>query len=91
MRVGELCGLKLEDIEDEGETAFFKIRRGKGGKFPQVPVSRRLCLEPARYLNRTRPDTSGDELPLKARLRPNTCARVGRLSGRAGSWPIRRT
>jgi hypothetical protein len=25
--VGELCALRLEDIEDEGEAAFFKIRR----------------------------------------------------------------
>ncbi len=58
MRVSELCGLKLTDIEDEGDAAFLKIQRGKGGKFRRVPVSRRLRRELVRYLNRVRPDTS---------------------------------
>ena len=79
MRVGELCALKLEDIEDEGDTAFLKIQRGKGGKFRRVPVSRRLRRELARYLNRTRPDASGQELLLKADGRPVRMRTVAEL------------
>lgn len=57
MRVGELCALTVEDVEDEGDAAFFKVRRGKGAKFRRTPVSRRLRRELIRYLNRIRPDT----------------------------------
>lgn len=42
MRVGELCALTLEDVEDDGDATFLKIKRGKGGKFRRVPVSRQL-------------------------------------------------
>ena len=38
MRAGELCALSLEDLEDDGEATFLKIRRGKGAKFRRVPV-----------------------------------------------------
>ena len=62
MRVGELCSLTLEDIEDEGDAAFLKIRRGKGAKFRRAPISRRLRRELVRYLNRVRPDTSTQAL-----------------------------
>jgi site-specific recombinase XerD len=62
MRVGELCALTLDDIEDEGEAAFFKIRRGKGAKFRRVPISQRLRRELVRYLNRIRPETSSNAL-----------------------------
>lgn len=75
----ELCALKLEDIEDEGDTAFLRIQRGKGGKFRRVPVSRRLRRELARYLNRTRPDASGHELLLKADGRPVRMKTVAEL------------
>jgi site-specific recombinase XerD len=47
-----------EDIEDEGDAAFLKVRRGKGAKFRRAPISRRLHRELNRYLNRVRPDTS---------------------------------
>jgi integrase len=70
MRVGELCALRLEDIEDEGETAFFKIRRGKGAKFRRVPISRRLRRELVRYLNRIRPPSSAPELLLRQDGKP---------------------
>jgi integrase/recombinase XerC len=54
MRVGELCALALEDVEDDGDATFLKIKRGKGAKFRRVPVSRQLraaahwptCLRP---------------------------------------------
>ncbi len=58
MRLGELCALTLDDIEDEGDAAFLKVRCGKGAKFRRTPVSRRLRRELIRYLNRVRPDTS---------------------------------
>ena len=71
MRVGELCALKLEtDIEDEGDTIFLKIRRGNGGKFRRVPVSRRLRRELVRYVNRVRPETSAAELLVRPDGRP---------------------
>ena len=57
MRVGELCALIVEDVEDDGEATFLKVRRGKGAKFRRVPVSRQLRRELLRYLNRLRPDT----------------------------------
>jgi integrase len=43
MRVGELCALTMEDIEDEGDAAFFEIKGGKGAKFRRVPISRRYA------------------------------------------------
>ena len=70
MRVSELCALKLLDVEDEGDAVFLKIKRGKGGKFRRVPVSRRLRRELVRYLNRIRPDTSTDELLVRPDGKP---------------------
>jgi site-specific recombinase XerD len=70
MRVGELCALRLDDIEDEGEAAFFKIRRGKGAKFRRVPISRRLRRELVRYMNRIRPQGSAPELLLRQDGKP---------------------
>jgi site-specific recombinase XerD len=70
MRVGELCSLTLEDIEDEGDAAFLKIRRGKGAKFRRAPVSRRLRRELVRYLNRVRPDTSTQALLVRQDGKP---------------------
>jgi integrase/recombinase XerD len=57
MRVSELCGLIVEDVEDDGEATFLKVWRGKGAKFRRVPVSRQLRRELLRYLNRQRPET----------------------------------
>jgi len=42
MRLSELCGMTIEDYEDDGESAFLKVRHGKGAKFRRVPVSSRL-------------------------------------------------
>ena len=38
MRLSELCALIVEDFEDDGESAFLKVRHGKGAKFRRVPV-----------------------------------------------------
>jgi integrase/recombinase XerD len=70
MRVSELCALKQLDVEDEGDAVFLKIKRGKGGKFRRVPVSRRLRRELVRYLNRVRPDTSAEELLVRPDGKP---------------------
>jgi len=64
MRLGELCALELEDVEDDGEAMFLKIRRGKGAKFRRVPVSHRLRRELLRYVNRMRPDSTSPNLLL---------------------------
>jgi site-specific recombinase XerD len=62
MRISELAALTLEDVEDDGEVVFLKIKRGKGAKFRRVPVSSRLRRELTRYLNRGRPETRAREL-----------------------------
>ena len=64
MRLGELCALELEDVEDDGEAMFLKIRRGKGAKFRRVPVSHRLRRELLRYVNRIRPESANPQLLL---------------------------
>ena len=62
VRVGELVNLELEDVEDDGEGMFLKIKRGKGAKFRRVPVTQRLRREIIRYVNRNRPETKGTHL-----------------------------
>jgi site-specific recombinase XerD len=88
MRVGELCALRLVDFEDDGEAAFLKIQRGKGGKFRRVPVSRRLRRELMRYLNRVRPDTATTELLVRTDGQPLRVRTVielfQRMKGRVG-------
>jgi site-specific recombinase XerD len=70
MRLGELCALELEDVEEDGEAMFLKIRRGKGAKFRRVPVSHRLRRELLRYVNRMRPDSASPNLLLLRDGRP---------------------
>jgi integrase/recombinase XerD len=57
MRLAELCALTIDDVENDGEVTFLKIRSGKGAKFRRVPISSRLRRELVRYLNRWRPET----------------------------------
>jgi integrase/recombinase XerD len=70
MRLSELCGLTVDDFEDDEEQAFLKIQRGKGAKFRRVPVSSRLRRELIRYLNRQRPDSASGQLLLRSDGRP---------------------
>ena len=70
MRLGELYALDVEDLEDDGEAMFLKIRRGKGAKFRRVPVSHRLSWELLRYINRVRPDSARPNLLLLRDGRP---------------------
>lgn len=82
MRVGEMCALTLEDVEDDGEATFLKIKRGKGAKFRRVPVSRQLRRELIRYVNRLRPEADSDRLLLLSDGRPVTVETVSRLFSR---------
>ena len=88
MRVGELCALRLEDFEDDEETAFLKIQQGKGGKFRRVPVSQKLRRELVRYVNQARPDSTSDNLIVLRDGRPiaqtSTNNVFGRLSKKLG-------
>jgi site-specific recombinase XerD len=82
MRVGELCALVLEDVEDDGDATFLKIKRGKGGKFRRVPVSRQLRRELVRYVNRQRPECESDRLLVLSDGRPVSVGCVSHLFGR---------
>ena len=84
MRAGELCALSLDDLEDDGEATFLKIRRGKGAKFRRVPVSHQLRRELVRYLNRTRPDCSSELLLVLRDGRPVSVECVSRFFQRLG-------
>jgi site-specific recombinase XerD len=70
MRLGELVALTLDDIEDDGDIAFLKIRHGKGAKFRRTPMSDRLRREVNRYLNRWRPEVSSRSLLVMSTGRP---------------------
>jgi integrase/recombinase XerC/integrase/recombinase XerD len=70
IRVGELCSLALEDVEDDEDAMFLKIKRGKGAKFRRVPVSQRLRREIIRYVNKRRPDTKVPNLLVLTSGRP---------------------
>jgi len=82
MRVGELCALTMEDVEDDGDAAFLKIKRGKGAKFRRVPVSRQLRRELVRYVNRQRPDCQSDRLLVLSDGTPVTVGCVSHLFSR---------
>lgn len=66
MRLSELCGITIEDYEDDHESAFLKVRHGKGAKFRRVPVSSRLRRDLIRYLNRWRPESRHNNLLRRA-------------------------
>ena len=65
-RLAVLCAPTVDDVEDEGEVTFLKIRSGKGAKFRRVPIGSRLRRELVRYLN-----------PLASRY-CSSCLMVGR-------------
>src|SRR5262249_58887877 len=76
MRLSELCGLIVDDFEDDGVSAFLKVRHGKGAKFRRVPVSNRPRREVVRYLNRWRPASPHSNLLLRADGEPVTVVAV---------------
>jgi integrase len=84
MRVGELCALRLEDFEDDEDTAFLKIQQGKGGKFRRVPVSQKLRRELVRYINQGRPDSASENLIVLRDGRPVAQTSTNNVFGRLG-------
>jgi len=79
MRLSELCGLIVDDFEDDGVSAFLKVRHEKGAKFRRVPVSNRLRREVVRYLNRWRPASPHSNLLLRADGEPVSVVAVAEL------------
>ena len=79
MRLSELCGLIVDDFEDDGVSAFLKVRHEKGAKFRRVPVSNRLRREVVRYLNRWRPASPHSSLLLRADGEPVSVVAVAEL------------
>jgi site-specific recombinase XerD len=84
MRISELCGLRLEDFEDDEEAGFLKIQRGKGAKFRRAPISERLRRDITRYVNRVRPESPADRLLLLPDGRPLGVQSVSKMLTRAG-------
>jgi integrase/recombinase XerD len=79
MRLAELCALTIDDVEDEGEITFLKIRSGKGAKFRRVPISSRLRRELVRYLNRWRPESHDRTLLVLSDARPVSALTMSEL------------
>ena len=69
-------------MEDDGDAAFLKIKRGKGAKFRRVPVSRQLRRELVRYANRQRPDCQSDRLLVLSEGTPVTVGCCSHLFSR---------
>jgi site-specific recombinase XerD len=88
LRVSELCGLQLDDFEDDADTTFLKVRRGKGGKFRRVPVSPRLRKAINLYVHRARAEVRSTQLLVTSAGQPvrvGTCTRMlHRLGARLG-------
>jgi site-specific recombinase XerD len=88
VRVGELVNLEIEDVEDDGEGMFLKIKRGKGAKFRRVPATQRLRREIIRYVNRNRPDTKATNLLVQRNGRPlmvqTACNMLQRIRAKVG-------
>ncbi len=72
MRVGELCALTVDDIEDEGEAAFFKDQAGQGRQ-----VQAGACQPPARSRTDPLPQPgSAADLSLPSSCSARTASRV---------------
>ena len=82
LRVSELCGLKLEHLDQERR--FVRVR-GKGSKERIVPYGRSAGVALVRYLESSRPRLLGDRISAYVFLN----YRGGRLS-RVGFWKLLR-
>lgn len=70
IRVGELVGLRIADLDRQPQAAFIKVR-GKGGKDRKVPISPALQRRLAVYIERKRPrESASDRLFLSLKRRP---------------------
>lgn len=61
LRVGELCGLRLDDVRRHERGALLKVR-GKGDKERLVPLRPELARRLERYTRHRSPDAHGDRL-----------------------------
>jgi len=57
LRVGELCGLQVGDIESAPDRMCIKVREGKGGQDRYTLLSPRLLEQLRRYWRERRPPT----------------------------------
>ena len=76
LRVGEVCALRLDDIDWEAET--LRVRRPKTGRVDLFPLSRRVGETLARYLRQARPHTDVRKifLALTAPTRPLSASAI---------------
>ena len=74
----------MEDFEDDGESAFLKVRRGKGAKFRRVPVSFRLRRDLVRWINHDRPHCRHQRLLTMRGSDPVSVGAVTRMLARLG-------
>lgn len=61
IRVGELCGLRIEDIRRHDRGAFLKVH-GKGDKERLVPLRPDLARRLERFTRHRSPDVNGDRV-----------------------------
>jgi integrase len=72
LRAGELTGLRLDDLLQEGRDRFLKVR-GKGRRERLVPVAPQVFTRLRRYADRTRPqDADTDRIFVSLRRLPRT-------------------
>jgi site-specific recombinase XerD len=72
-RAGELCGLRIQDLQEEARGDFFLRVMGKGNKERRVPIGRDLARRMQRYVSKVRPKrTSSDRIFLTLIRHPRT-------------------
>ena len=72
MRLGELLGLCVDDIQASGGRNVVVVRKGKGGMGRLVPVSPTLARRLRRYAERTRREARSDRIFLGLKRRPRS-------------------
>jgi integrase/recombinase XerD len=93
LRVSELAGLRLSDLELSDRKGVVTVRSGKGGKFRQVPLNVEVRRAITRYLA-IRPDVADDHLligqrraGIQAQAIENVIAKYAYLAGLSGVSP----
>jgi site-specific recombinase XerC len=61
LRISEVSGLNMSDIELNDRSGWVYVRTGKGMKPRSIPLSAEVRKALQAYL-KTRPDTDGDDL-----------------------------
>ncbi len=71
MRVGEVVGLRPDDVIERNRAHFLRITHAKGGDSRLAPIMPDLARRLRRYAERGRPDHSPDRLFVALRRSPN--------------------